>query len=191
MIHCITYIHYNSIFRLDSSEKPAKLNVIWSKGMMEIGVISDTHGRLSPKVLPALKGVDLILHAGDIGEAEILEKLKEISPVQAVYGNTDIYSLASILPSTIEIKLEKLTAVLTHNIGSIQHFIWKRYKHHRFKIPDIVVFGHTHTPCFEYHQNVLFVNPGSASLPRQGNAATVLRFKVADSDIVEHNLIKL
>lgn len=158
---------------------------------MIVGVISDTHGKLSPKVIPAFEGVDLILHAGDIGESSILDKLKEVAPVQAVYGNTDIYSLASILPSTVEIKLEKLTAVLTHNIGSIQHFVWKRYKHHRFKMPDMVVFGHTHTPSFDYHQNILFINPGSASLPRQGNPATVLRFKVSGSEIAEHKFIKI
>ena len=81
---------------------------------MRIGVIADTHGLLRPEVFEVFSGVDLILHAGDIGHPEILDDLRALAPVRAVWGNTDGFDLRHALPEVIEEEIEGLSFVVTH-----------------------------------------------------------------------------
>lgn len=124
-----------------------------------LGLISDTHGLIRPEALDALKGSDLIIHAGDIGDPTVLESLARIAPVRAIRGNNDRGAWAASLPATEVVEL-----------GS--HFI---YVLHNFKELDLapaasgfntVVSGHSHRPAVEKRGDVLFVNPGSAG-PRR------------------------
>lgn len=158
---------------------------------MILGLISDTHNKLPEDVLAAFSSADLILHAGDIGELVILDRLKEIAPLQAVYGNTDIYSIASIIPSKLSLYLEDLEILLLHNIGNVKNFSWKIARGDYQPVPDIVVFGHTHSPFFQKYGDCYFVNPGSAALPRGGIAPTVMRLEIKKGKILGHELIKL
>jgi putative phosphoesterase len=131
---------------------------------MRIGVISDTHGKLRPEVFTHFAGVDRILHAGDIGDAEILVELQAIAPVTAVFGNVDDFGIRSRVPevATLEAVGRKIVVVHGHQVGSPTPRLLRR-AHPK---ADVLVFGHTHVPLSEEHDGCLFVNPGSAGPAR-------------------------
>ena len=132
---------------------------------MRVGVIADTHGLLRPEVFEVFDGVDHILHAGDIGPAELLTELEAIAPVTAVWGNTDGFDLRRRLPAVATPELEGLPFVVTHGheLGSpAPDALVKEY-------PDalVIVFGHTHRPLLTLVDRVVTVmNPGGAGRRR-------------------------
>jgi hypothetical protein len=126
---------------------------------MRIGVISDTHGLLRPQTVEALKGVSLIIHAGDIGAPEILENLGRIAPVRAVRGNTDRGEWARALPSSEVVEVGEVHLYILHDL----HTLDLDPKAAGFAA---VIFGHSHRPHLERKNGVLFLNPGSAG-PRR------------------------
>lgn len=126
---------------------------------MVIGVISDTHGRMNEKALTALKGSEMIIHAGDIGSPEILDALKNIAPVYAVKGNTDKGSWASSLPLTQVVEAEEKLIYVIHDISMMD-------LEPKAAGIDIVIFGHSHSPKKEERNGVLYFNPGSAGPKR-------------------------
>jgi putative phosphoesterase len=124
-----------------------------------IGVISDTHGLLRPKAASALSGVELIIHAGDIGNPQILEALTRIAPVHAVRGNTDRADWAADLPHTRVVEVGGVLIYVLHELFTL----------------DLdpaaagfaaVIFGHSHSPHMERKNGVFYLNPGSAG-PRR------------------------
>jgi uncharacterized protein len=129
------------------------------RSRVNIGIISDTHGLLRPEAMEALNGVDRIIHAGDIGKVEILEKLSEIAPVTAVRGNNDRDPWAAGLPESQRIPIAGQTIFLIHDIKEIGMDLKEAGIH-------IVIAGHSHRPLIETRDGILFVNPGSAG-PRR------------------------
>ena len=127
--------------------------------MRHIGVISDTHGLLRPQALSALRGSDLIIHAGDIGSPQILEALARIAPVLAVRGNTDRGAWAKALPSTQILWLEPCSVYVLHDLDELDLDPVSAGLH-------AVIFGHSHQPKIETKDDVLYFNPGSAG-PRR------------------------
>jgi putative phosphoesterase len=124
-----------------------------------IGVISDTHGLLRPEAASALSGVELIIHAGDIGNPQILEALTRIAPIHAVRGNTDRGDWAADLPHTRVVEVGGVLIYVLHELFTL----------------DLdpaaagfaaVIFGHSHSPHMERKNGVLYLNPGSAG-PRR------------------------
>jgi hypothetical protein len=128
-------------------------------GNMRVGVISDTHGLLRPEAVQALQGVDLIVHAGDVGEAEILTSLKEIAPVFAVRGNVDTESWAQELPETAVVEVGPVSLYVLHNLRELD----LDPKAAGFAA---VISGHTHKAENREEKGVLYLNPGSAG-PRR------------------------
>ena len=126
---------------------------------MKIGVISDTHGLLRAEVLPALKGVEHILHLGDVGDAAILETLKQIAPVHAVRGNVDRDGPCSNLPETDVLLFEGHYIYLLHDLGAL------RLDPAAAKF-SAVLYGHSHRPNIEHKKGVLYFNAGSCG-PRR------------------------
>ena len=132
---------------------------------MRIGVISDTHGLLRPEVFEVFSEVDLILHAGDIGPSSILDDLKAIAPVLAVWGNTDGFEIRHAVPEVIEQEIEGLSFVVVHGhqLGSpTPENLTARW-------PDalVIIYGHTHRPLLTLVENVVTVmNPGGAGQRR-------------------------
>lgn len=126
---------------------------------MKIGVVSDTHGLLRPQVLPALAGVDHILHLGDVGSSTILKTLAEIAPVHAVRGNVDNSGPCSRLPETDVLLFEGHYIYLLHNIGEL-HLDPAAAKF------SAVLYGHSHRSSIEHRKGVLYFNPGSCG-PRR------------------------
>jgi uncharacterized protein len=126
---------------------------------MRVGVISDTHGLLRPAALKALAGVDHILHAGDVGDAEILSALEEIAPLTAIRGNIDRSGPCAALPATEIVELDRVTFYLLHDV-------------HELDLDpatagiSVVVSGHSHKPLIEERRGVIYLNPGSAG-PRR------------------------
>lgn len=134
---------------------------------MLIGVLSDTHGRLHPDVRPAFlaAGVELILHAGDVGDPGVLSMLTEVAPVLAVRGNVDDEGEMAQLPEEISITQEGTAIYMTH-IGA-RPAEW--LKGLPMPLPRVAICGHSHTPLLEEAGGVLFLNPGSAGTrPRFG-----------------------
>jgi putative phosphoesterase len=126
---------------------------------MKIGVISDTHGLLRPEVLPALKGVDRILHLGDVGKPSILKELETIAPVTAIRGNVDREGPCSKLPETDVVLIEDLYLYMLHDLKTL-HLDPAAAKF------AAVLSGHTHVPNYTTKKGVLFFNPGSCG-PRR------------------------
>ena len=174
---------------------------------MNIGVISDTHNYLDPKVLELFAGVDHILHAGDIGNATIISELEEIAPacvaeasrmlhaastparrrpVTAVYGNTDA-GLPFKETEIIELAARKF---LIHHIVN-PHALGDRVKERIARVqPQVVVFGHTHRTFCETIGGVLYFNPGSAGKPKSGPGRTAAILH-CDAKEIRHEFIPL
>ncbi len=126
---------------------------------MRVGIISDTHGLLRPEAERALHGVDLIIHAGDVGRPDILAKLKSIAPVFAVRGNVDTAPWAKELPATAIVEADSASFYVLHNLRELD----LRPDAAKF---DFVISGHTHQPQQSERHGVLYINPGSAG-PRR------------------------
>ena len=120
-----------------------------------VGIISDTHGHLRPEVAEAFAGVDLIIHAGDIGNQEVLQELRAIAPVHAVRGNMD-GGWAHGLPATEVVEIGEILLYVLHDA----HLLDLNPAAAGF---IAVINGHTHKAAIEKRQGVLFINPGSAS----------------------------
>jgi uncharacterized protein len=127
--------------------------------MTALGVISDTHGLLRPEAVKALRGVDRILHAGDVGASEILEELSQIAPVTAVRGNVDTGSWARKLSLCEVIEVEGLSIYMLHILDELD----LKPEAAGF---GVVIYGHSHVPRSEVKNGVLYFNPGSAG-PRR------------------------
>jgi putative phosphoesterase len=144
---------------------------------MLIGVISDTHGRLDPRALAALAGVERILHAGDIGTGTVIDALESIAPVSAVYGNVDAGTpLARRFPATLQLELGGARVYTTH-VGGRPASLARALPEPR---PDVYIFGHSHVALLETLDGVLFLNPGAAGRPRFGGGLSVALLAIED-----------
>lgn len=143
-----------------------------SERITSVGLISDTHGLLRDAALEALRGSELIVHAGDVGKPEILASLRQLAPVIAVKGNIDKGSLAAELPATAMVEAGPATIYVLHDI-------------HELDLDpaaagiQIVVTGHSHQPSRTERSGVLYINPGSAGPRRFQLPVTVARLNLA------------
>ena len=144
--------------------------------MLRIGLISDTHGLLRPQALAALRGSAHIVHAGDIGSAQILDALRQIAPLTAVRGNNDRDAWASSLPQTVEAELCGVRAHVLHDLHALA--IAPRERN-----IAVVISGHSHKPRVERRAGVLYVNPGSAG-PRRFKLPVSVAELLIDGDRV-------
>ena len=139
-----------------------------------IGLISDTHGLLRPEAVKGLDGCELIVHAGDVGKPEILDRLREIAPVTAVRGNVDKGEWASQLPLTAVVETQSARIYVLHDL-------------HQLDLDPaaagfaIVVSGHSHKASRQERGGVLYVNPGSAGPRRFRLPITLARLDVGRS----------
>lgn len=141
---------------------------------MRWGVLSDTHGLLRAEVLPALAGVERILHLGDVGSADILTSLRRIAPVHAVRGNVDRTGPCSSLPETDVLLFEQHYLYLLHNRSEL-HLNPAAAKF------SAILYGHTHRPLIEWHRDVLYFNPGSCG-PRRFELPVTIGFLTIGTD---------
>ena len=151
--------------------------------MTVIGVISDTHGLLRPEAAESLRGVDRILHAGDLGAPEILKELESIAPVTAVRGNVDIGGWARKLPLSEVIQVEGVSIYMLHILEKLD----LKPEAAGFRI---VVYGHSHVPKIEETNGVLYFNPGSAG-PRRFKLPVTVGRLIVEKDVVRSEIIEL
>jgi putative phosphoesterase len=141
-----------------------------------VGVISDTHGLMRPQALAALQGSDLIIHAGDVGNPDVITQLSGIAPTHAVRGNVDTAGWAAGLPETERVDICGRRFYLLHQISLLD-----------LEPADAgfaaVVFGHSHQPLIETRQGVLFLNPGSAGPRRFRLPVTIARVGVSGAGL--------
>jgi putative phosphoesterase len=147
------------------------------------GVISDTHGLLRAEAVDALEGVDLIIHAGDVGDPGILASLAQIAPVRAVRGNMDRLDWAEDLPETDVVEFGKLRFYVLHDLGTLD----LDPSASGFRA---VISGHTHRPSLTEDRGVLFLNPGAAGARRFDLPVSVARIEVR-GDELKPSLIEL
>jgi hypothetical protein len=142
---------------------------------MLIGVISDTHGLLRPEALAALRGVEHILHAGDVGDIAILDALREIAPVTAIRGNVDMSGACAQLPATDVVELGGQLFYLVHSV-------------HDLDINPVaagvamVVSGHSHKASVSVKDGVVYFNPGSAG-PRRFSLPVTVGFVTVEDGV--------
>jgi putative phosphoesterase len=153
---------------------------------MTLGVISDTHGFLDPRVEKLFKGVDHIIHAGDIGDPMIEVELKFIAPVTVVLGNTD---LGLTYRDTELVSLADKKVLVHHivNPRDLSETIRVRIQRDR---PDIVIFGHTHKKFAETADGIFFFNPGYSGKPKLSTERSVARLHL-DGPAIRHEFISL
>ena len=143
---------------------------------MLVGIISDTHGLMRPEAIAALQGSDLIIHAGDVGKPEIIDRLNAIAPTHAVRGNVDTQSWARTLPDTRVVEAGELRIFVLHIRAEL--VVDPVIAGHA-----VVIFGHSHTPSIETRNGVLWLNPGSAGPRRFNLPITVARMRISGRQI--------
>jgi uncharacterized protein len=148
-----------------------------------IGVISDTHGRLRPQAIEALRGVEHILHAGDVGDPKILDALRAVAPVTAISGNIDVGGPCGFLPPTEVITLHGHTFYMLHD----RHALDLDPAAAGF---SAVISGHSHKPLIEWRKGVLYMNPGSAG-PRRFSLPISLGLLKIEGGSLEPQLVTL
>jgi putative phosphoesterase len=136
-----------------------------------IGVISDTHGLVRPEAMAALKGVELIIHGGDIGKAEVLQSLSSIAPVCAIRGNNDRDGWAKKLPDVLKLQINGVRVQVIHDVNELKSDPNGAAIH-------AVISGHSHKPSVIERDGVLFINPGSAGPRRFKLPVTVARIDI-------------
>jgi putative phosphoesterase len=142
---------------------------------MLIGVISDTHGLLRPEAVAALRGVDHILHAGDVGDIAILNALREIAPVTAIRGNVDVAGACAELPATDVVELGGQLIYLVHSVHDLDI-------NPKAAGMAMVVSGHSHKAKVEVKDGVVYFNPGSAG-PRRFSLPVTVGFVTVEDGV--------
>ncbi len=145
---------------------------------MLVGLISDTHGLVRAGVLEALKGVDLLLHAGDVGGSAVLDALRGLAPVQAVYGNVDPPD--GTLPGSFDSDLEGISVHMSHGheLGRPNpERLAARYR------ARVIVFGHTHRAVVQQSGSSLVINPGAAGPARFDLKPSVALLTLPDLEV--------
>lgn len=150
---------------------------------IRIGVIADTHGLFDPAIRRHFRGVDHILHAGDIGDRSVIEQVEQIAPVTAVSGNIDNNDEQNGFPPEAVIELAGRRIAIRHILYEGGRLTKDGRAFLEREQPDVCVFGHTHQPKAEWFGNTLLFNPGSAgprrfSLPRGVGLFTIAQGKI-------------
>ena len=150
--------------------------------MYAVGVISDTHGLLRIEALAALQGSDYIIHAGDVGDPQILRELEQIAPITVVRGNVDAGKLRQLPDSSI-LEVGQISIYVLHDLNQLD------------LSPaaagfQVVISGHSHQPAIEWRNDVLYFNPGSAGPRRFKLPITVGRLRVSGK-LIEPEIITL
>ena len=161
--------------------------------MRIIGLISDTHGFLDSRFTSHLQKCDEIWHAGDIGNLEIAEKLKEIAPLKAVFGNIDSHKIRLEFPENLRFHCEQVDVLITH-IGGYPGRYEKRVKEQiQSKPPTLFICGHSHIlkVMNDKKLGILHMNPGAAGNSGLHKVKTMLRFKIDGKNISDLEVVEL
>jgi uncharacterized protein len=161
---------------------------------MKIGLLSDTHSYLDPKILSYFKDCDEIWHAGDIGEQRVADELEKIKPLRAVFGNIDDQDMQVRYPEDAWFSCEGLTIWMTHIGGAPPNYNPRIKKIFKQRLPDIFICGHSHILRVKKdpnYNNLLYINPGAAGNQGFHHMKTILRFEMVEKEIKKLEVIEL
>lgn len=160
---------------------------------MKIGLLSDTHSFLDPKVFDYFQACDEIWHGGDFGIG-VLEQLESFKPVRAVFGNIDDLELRTKLPEDLWFTCEGLSVFMTHIGGAPPNYNPRVKKILSARIPDIFICGHSHILRIKKdasYKNMLYLNPGAAGNHGFHSVKTLVRFEISGTEIKNMEVIEL
>jgi putative phosphoesterase len=161
---------------------------------VKIGLISDTHSFLDPKVLDYFEDCDEIWHAGDIGNSTIVQSLEKVKPVRAVFGNIDTKDLQTLYPEDLWFSCDGLSIWMTHIGGAPPNYNPRIKKILKERIPDIFICGHSHILRVKKdpnYKNMLYLNPGAAGNHGFHTIKTIIRFEIKKASIINMEAIEL
>jgi uncharacterized protein len=162
--------------------------------MPTIGLISDTHGYLDPRVIEHFKDCDEIWHAGDFGTLELADQLQNLKPLKGVYGNIDGKELRQIFPKDLRWNTEGLNIWMTHIGGYPDHYAPEVKKIITLDPPDIFICGHSHilrVMADKKLNNMIYINPGAAGREGFHKVRTILKFDIRGGKIENMKAIEL
>jgi putative phosphoesterase len=161
--------------------------------MKKIGLLSDTHGYLDPKIYHYFKDVDEIWHAGDIGDISVTDELKKFKPLRAVYGNIDNHEIRSEFQEFNRFSVEEVTVLMTHIGGKPGKYNQNTQKELVNSVPKLFICGHSHILLVKMdpHFNLLWMNPGACGNKGFHQVKTILRFEINKDKIQNLEAIEL
>ncbi len=161
---------------------------------MKIGLLSDTHSYLDPKILSYFSNCDEIWHAGDIGDSTVANELEKFKPLRAVFGNIDDKDMQVRFQEDLWFTCEGLTVWMTHIGGAPPNYNPRIKKILKEKVPDIFICGHSHILRVKKdatYKNMLYLNPGAAGNHGFHPIKTILRFEIVGKEIRNMEVIEL
>lgn len=161
--------------------------------MKKIGLMSDTHGFVDPKIYEYFKEVDEIWHAGDVGGLNVIEELEAFKPVRGVYGNIDDHQVRAAWPKNQHFTLAGVSVVMTHIGGKPYKYSKDTLSALQGKSPQLFVCGHSHICLVQFDKklNALWMNPGACGFKGFHKTKTILRFELDAGNIQNMELIEL
>ena len=161
--------------------------------MKKIGLMSDTHGYVDPKIYNYFKDVDEIWHAGDIGTIDVVDELKKFKPLKAVYGNIDGTEIRSELKEYERFKCEDVEVLITHIAGKPGKYYQKAKELLDEKAPQLFICGHSHILLVKMDPiyNMLWMNPGACGFKGFHSVKTLLRFSITKDKIHDLEVIEI
>lgn len=161
--------------------------------MTKIGLMSDTHGFVDPKIYEYFKEVDEIWHAGDVGSLEVIEKLRVFKPLRGVYGNIDDHQIRMELPEFNRFKCEEVEVLMTHIGGKPGKYAKPAFEALEEKSPKLFVCGHSHILLVKMdpRYNMLWMNPGACGYKGFHQVKTLLRFSIDGNKILGLEAIEI
>jgi uncharacterized protein len=159
----------------------------------KIALISDTHNYLDAGLFKHLENTDEIWHAGDVGTIEIIERLRKIKPVKAVYGNIDGQDVRKECPETLRFKCEDVDVLITHIGGYPGKYHPKIRAELQLRPPKLFICGHSHILKVIYDQklNLLHMNPGACGIQGFHQVKTILLFSINSNEIKDLRAVEL
>ncbi len=161
--------------------------------MTKIGLLSDTHGYLDPKIYEHFKDVDEIWHAGDIGSLEVIDELKKFKPLRIIYGNIDETEIRSETKETEIFEVEKMKVLMTHIAGRPGRYAKGIPELLEREKPSIFVCGHSHILLVQFDKrlNTLWLNPGACGIKGFHSIKTLLRFSLDKGKVSQMEAIEI
>ena len=161
--------------------------------MTKIGLLSDTHGYVDPKIFDYFKEVDEIWHAGDVGSLEVIEKLRAFKPLRGVYGNIDDHQIRMELPEFNRFRCEEVDVLMTHIGGKPGKYAKPAFDALEEKSPKLFICGHSHILLVKMdpRYNMLWMNPGACGYKGFHQVKTLLRFSIDGDKIKDLEAIEI
>lgn len=169
------------------------IQIPYFRTMKKIGLLSDTHGFLDPKIFHYFKDVDEVWHAGDIGSIEVLDQLRKFKPTRAVYGNIDDQLIRLEVPEFNRFQVEEVEVLITHIAGKPGKYAKPAFEELEKQAPQLFVCGHSHILLVKMdpRYNMLWMNPGACGYKGFHQVKTILRFQINGKKIQNLEAIEI